>query len=517
MRLRFSASLWITVFLPSVAMAWERDNIEFATIEKLAKELCEKPYQEVDKEALPGWMKSLTYDQYRDIRFRPERSLWAENGASSFRAQFFHPGYLFREPVKLHEFTGTHLQEIRFSQEYFEYGALVGDHTEEKGDSGYAGLKFLYNFHGKGAIDEAAVFQGASYWRALGRHTRYGLSARGLAIDTGAEGVNEEFPRFVEFWLGKPKENQDFITVFALMDSPSVTGAYGFTIKPGDDTVMDVRAVLFPRKEVKRFGVAPLSSMYWFGENSKRRFDDFRPEVHDSDGLVIHMASGERVWRPIMNDSGRLDFSFFSADEVRGFGLAQRDRRYAAYEDSEAGYHLRPSVWIEPANEWGKGKVMLMEIPTVRELDDNIVATWVPDETPKPGQRYEFNYKQVWTMGVDLAAAGGHVVATRTGVHEWEPEQRTMIVEFEGGKLDEVKEVGELEAVVEICGDAASKLKVKHTNLQIIDGNRWRLSFLIAPTEDGGKLADVGPAELRACLKQGEDFLTETWVYRVQP
>jgi len=280
---------------------------------------------------------------------------------------------------------------------------------------------------------------------------------------------------------------------------------------------MEVRAVLFPRKAVKRFGVAPLSSMYWFGENSKRRFDDFRPEVHDSDGLAIHMASGEKVWRPITNDSGRLDFSFFSADQVKGFGLAQRDRRFAAYEDGEAAYDLRPSVWIEPTNDWGKGKVMLMEIPTVRELDDNIVATWVPDETPQPGQRYEFSYNQRWTLAGDVAAAGGHVVATRTGVHEWEPDQRTMIVEFKGGKLDEVKDLAELKPIVEICGDAAEKMKVTFSQVQQMEGGRWRVSFRLAPAQEGGKLADVGPAEMRCCLKKGEDFVTETWVYRIQP
>jgi glucans biosynthesis protein len=317
--------------------------------------------------------------------------------------------------------------------------------------------------------------------------------------------------------LGKPKPEDQRIELFALLDSPSVTGAYRIFITPGEDTIMEVRAVLFPRTVVKRFGVAPLSSMYWFGENSKRRFDDFRPEVHDSDGLAIHMASGERVWRPIANDSGRLDFSFLSADQVKGFGLAQRDRRFAAYEDGEAAYDLRPSVWIEPTNDWGKGKVMLMEIPTVRELDDNIVATWVPDETPQPGQRYEFCYKQHWTLNGDMANAGGHVVATRTGVHEWEPEQRTMIVEFKGGLLDAVKDSNELQPIVELCGDAADKLKIKFSHVQQMEGGRWRVSFRLAPAQDGGKLSEVGAVEMRCCLKKGEDYLTETWVYRIQP
>ena len=510
------ASVGIVCVLPLNLQAWEREDIRFSKIEEKARELAGKPYVAPDKEALPGWMKSLSYDQYRDIRFRLDRSLWAADQVK-FRAEFFHPGYLFREPVIMHEFTDTHHQEIRFSQDYFDYGPLVTDHSEEKGDSGYAGFKIINDFHGKGVIDELAVFQGASYWRALGKNTRYGLSARGLAIDTGSEGSQEEFPRFTEFWLGKPKPEDGRIELYALLDSPSVAGAYRFFITPGEDTIMEVRSVLFPRAMVKRFGVAPLSSMYWFGENSKRRFDDFRPEVHDSDGLAIHMASGEKVWRPIANDSGRLEFSFFSADQVKGFGLAQRDRRFSAYEDGEAAYDRRPSVWIEPTNDWGKGKVMLMEIPTVRELDDNIVATWVPDETPQPGKRYEFSYRQRWTLSGDMAGAGGHVVASRTGVHEWEPDQRTMIVEFKGGLLDAVKDASELEPVVELCGDAAAHLKIKFSHVQQMEGDRWRVSFRLAPAQEGGKLAEVGPVEMRCCLKKGEDFLTETWVYRIKP
>lgn len=510
------ARVGIACMLPLNLLAWEREDIRFSKIEEKARDLAGKPYAAPDKEALPSWMKSLSYDQYRDIRFRSDRSLWATD-MGKFRAEFFHPGYLFREPVIMHEFTDTHRQEIRFSQDYFSYGPLVTDHAEEKGDSGYAGFKIINDFHGHGLIDELAVFQGASYWRALGKNTRYGLSARGLAIDTGADDTVEEFPRFTEFWLGKPKPLDQRVELYALLDSPSVTGAYRIFLTPGEDTLMEVRAVLYPRKAVKRFGVAPLSSMYWFGENSKRRFDDFRPEVHDSDGLAIHMASGEKVWRPITNDSGRLDFSFFSADQVKGFGLAQRDRRFAAYEDGEAAYDLRPSVWIEPTNDWGKGKVMLMEIPTVRELDDNIVATWVPDETPQPGKRYEFSYRQRWTLSGDVANAGGHVVATRTGVHEWEPDQRTMIVEFKGGLLDAVKDPGELEPVVELCGDAATKLKIKFSHVQQMEGGRWRVSFRLAPAQEGGKLSEVGPVEMRCCLKKGEDFLTETWVYRIQP
>ncbi len=500
---------------PVFAQDWEREEISFGKIEELAKELAREPYKAPDKEALPGWMKSLTYDQYRDIRFDPEKALWAGTD-SPFRAVFFHPGYLFREPVSITEITDTHRQRIRMTDAFFKCGDLVKERGEMPGDTGFAGLKLLAHLNSPESLDELVVFQGASYWRALGKDQRYGISSRGIAIDTGAEGVAEEFPAFREFWLKKPDADAKGTVIFALMDGPSYSGAYSFVVRPGEDTVIEVKAVLFPRKEVQRLGIAPMSSMFWFGENSRRRFDDFRPEVHDSDGLAIRMGSGEKIWRPVSNETGNLEFSFFSMDKCEGFGLLQRDRRFSAYEDGEAAYDLRPSLWIEPTSDWGAGSVMLMEIPTANELADNSVAMWVPEVTPKAGDRVEFSYKQHWTTEEDPAGAGGHVVATRTGVHDWQPEQRTVIVEFEGGSL--AAEDAELpEGIVTAEGENGMKIKIQGVAVQAMPGGRLRLGFQLTPAEEGTKLADIGPVELRAALKRGEDFLTETWVYRIKP
>lgn len=496
------------------AQNWEREGVEFAMIESRARDLAKEKYHAPNKEALPGWMKSLTYDQYRDIRFDPNRALWSDT-KSPFRAMFFHPGYLFLEPVGINEFTDTHRQRVRLSEAFFNYGPLVKNRGELPSEAGFAGFRLHAPLNNTEVFDELVVFQGASYWRALGKGQRYGISARGIAVDTGAEGVTEEFPMFREFWLKKPQPGDERAVMFALLDGPSYSGAYEFTIKPGDDTIMNVKAVLFTRKEVKRLGIAPMSSMFWFGENSRRRFDDFRPEVHDSDGLAIRMGSGERIWRPISNDTGNLEFSFFSMAKCDGFGLLQRDRRFSAYEDGEAAYDLRPSLWIEPTSDWGSGSVMLMEIPTGNELADNTVAMWVPEKTPKPGDRLEFNYRQHWTMDEDPSQAGGHVVATRTGVHEWQPEQRTMIVEFEGEKL--ISEDGKMpEAVVEAVGEAGAKVKIQGVAVQPISKGRVRLAFQILPATEGAKLAEIGSLELKASLKRGEDFLTETWVYRIK-
>jgi glucans biosynthesis protein len=494
---------------------WEREDIGFSDIQSRAKDLANQPYVAPKTDSLPAWMSNLSYDQYRDIRFNTNQALWATDNLP-FRAMLFHPGYLYREPVTLNEFTKSHQQQIRLAEAYFNYGPLVKNHGELPPGGGFAGFRLHSPLNNPDVFDELIAFQGACYWRALGKNQRYGISARGIAVDTGVDGTVEEFPGFREFWLRKPEPNDTHARIYALLDGPSYAGAYAFKIHPGNETIVDVNAVIFTRRTVKRIGIAPMSSMFWFGENSKRRFDDFRPEVHDSDGLSIRMGNGERIWRPICNDSGKLEFSFFNMDKCEGFGLLQRDRRFAAYEDGEAAYHMRPSLWIEPTSDWGPGRVMLMEIPTGNELSDNTVALWEPANTPKPGDRIEFSYRQHWTMDPDPAQAGSYTVATRSGIHDWQPEQRTIMVEFTGNALNKSSDIP-LTADVKAIGDNAEKIKFQGINIQSMPDDRWRVSFQISPATEGAKLSECGPVELRCCLKRGDNFLTETWAHRITP
>ncbi|MGJ8632821.1 MAG: glucan biosynthesis protein [Luteolibacter sp.] len=503
--------LTLLVSNQSFSQDWEREEIAFGDIEEKAKELAAAPYEQPDLGAVPEWIKSLSYDQYQNIGFNEEHTLWVNQG-SFFRAMFCHPGGLFKEPVGINEFTKSHLQKVRLSQAFFRYGHLVENRGELPADGGFSGFKLLAPIN-SGRFDEVAVFQGSSYWRALGEGQKYGISARGIAVNTGVDGETEEFPRFREFWLKKPESGEKQTVVYGLLDGSSFTGAYQFVIIPGKEMVMNVRAVIYARSKVTRLGIAPMSSMFWFGENTNREFDDFRPEVHDSDGLAILTGTGERIWRPAANDTGKPEFSFFSMEKCNGFGLLQRDRKFESYEDLEARYDQRPSLWIEPTSDWGKGSVMLMEIPTENELTDNMVAMWVPEKSPEKGERREYSYRQRWTLSGNPAAAAGRVAATRTGLHDWQPEQRMMVVDFTGVQ----KRAEAPEAIIVAEGEAGEQVKIEGVTILAKPDGTMRLSFQIAPKDEGAKLADIGEVELRVSLKSGEDYLTETWAYRINP
>lgn len=513
-----SLFLIFCLFLSSAAkgQTWVRGSIDFDQIENQARQLASQPYKAPSSDVVPDWMRKLTYDQYRDIRFDPSKALWGEEPLR-FRAMFFHPGYLFTRPVDLYEITDSHRQKIRLSEDFFVYGPLIEKHGDLPPEVGFAGFRLHSPLNNPDIFDELIVFQGASYWRALGRGQRYGISARGVAVNTGLPDQPEEFPDFRSFWLSKPSPGDASAQIFALLDGPSLTGAYSFKITPGDDTIVEVHCVLFTRQNITRLGIAPMSSMFWFGENSRRRFDDLRPEVHDSDGLALRTGQDERIWRPASNDSQRVELSFFADNNPRGFGLLQRDRRFESYEDEEANYHLRPSLWIEPLGDWGRGSVMLMEIPTAHELSDNLTAMWVPEGEILAGTRLEFRYRQHWTMDVDPSEAGGLVVATRTGVHEWQPNQRTIVVEFAGERLRYWPEDKPLEPVVEVLGSQASRVRILNPVVHQLQDGRWRLAFQIEPSEEDTALESIGPLEFRATLRSGDEFPAETWSYRLKP
>lgn len=461
---------------------------------------------------------NLDYDKYRDIRFRRDRALWTADSLP-FRVEFFHPGYLYQEPVHIYEFTLTHVQPIRFVQDFFDYGKLdIASQIPSK--TGYAGFRVLYPLNKTNQLDELGAFLGASYFRLLGKDQRYGLSARGLALDSGESGRPEEFPIFTDWWLGKPHNDDNELRLFAILDSVSATGAFEFLIRPGETTICNIEAVLYLRETNKvhavnprrlplsTLGLAPLTSMFWFGKNSEHRPDDYRSEVHDSDGLLARMGNGEVLWRPL-NNPPVMRHQIFSAPNIRGFGLMQRERSFAAYQDSFNPYHLVPGVWVEPHGNWGDGDLHLVELHSGFEGLDNIVAFWDPKNKPAPLQPYRFGYTLYWTRETDLKLSENKAVSTRTGLDLSCQDCRQVVIDFAGPKLDSLTENSPPVAIAN-CSPNAVILNNQVTRNPYL--NTWRVILKMQP-----KPGNVDPVDLRCTLQQGTNTLSETWTYQWSP
>lgn len=361
-----------------------------------AKDLAGQKY-EAPKSNLPPVFRDMKYADYQKIRFLQEKAEWAKD-KTPFKLSFYHQGMHFDTPVTINEITANKVEEIKYDPSRFEFGDVPHDADATK-NLGYAGFRVLYPINKADKQDEIMTLLGASYFRVVGKGHRYGLSARGLAIDTALPS-GEEFPRFREFWIEKPKPQDKHLVIYALLDSPRSTGAYKLTLRPGEDTLVDVKSRVYLRDNVSRLGIAPLTSMYLFGPNQPSKVMNYRPALHDSEGLSIHAGNGEWLWRPL-NNPKHLAVSNFSVENPRGFGLLQRQRDFSDYEDLDDEYEKRPSTWIEPKGDWGKGTVDLVEIPTADETNDNIVAFWSPEKLPEVGKPFEYDYRLRWTIKED--------------------------------------------------------------------------------------------------------------------
>jgi glucans biosynthesis protein len=475
-----------------------------------ARDLASRPY-EPQQSRVPEWLRRLNYDQYRDIRFVPGRSLWLRERLP-FQLQFFHPGFIFEHTVSISEIDGGFARPIPFLARLFDYGHnSVGPISP---DMGFAGFRVLYPINKPG--DEIGAFQGASYFRFLCAKAVYGLSARGLAIDTAQPG-GEEFPNFDDFWIERPAPGAKALVVYALLDSPSAAGAYRFEIAPGAETVMHVNVTLYLRRNPKLLGIAPLTSMFWHGKTTDFETDDIRPEVHDSDGLMIETGMGEWLWRPLNNPASPV-VAAFSVEDPCGFGLLQRERRFSAYEDIDAAYQLRPSAWVEPIGSWGRGSVQLVELPTPDETNDNIVACWVPADLPEPGRPLDFEYNLHWFLD-QIRPPAGYVVATRHGrLRTQETGLERFVVDFDGPDLrrlpanpdpDSLSSAPTVEAVTWV-GQGATLARDATVQKNPFN-DTWRASFALQPDGSGR------PVEIRCYLRRTPHVLTETWSYLWQP
>nr|WP_218626375.1 glucan biosynthesis protein G [Pseudomonas sp. dw_358] len=358
-----------------------------------AKALAGQKY-EAPKSNLPKEFRDMKFADYQKIQFRNDKAEWADD-KTPFKLSFYHQGMHFDTPVKINEVTADTVQEIKYDPSRFDFGDLQFDPKATE-NLGYAGFRVLYPINKGDKQDEIMTLLGASYFRVIGKDQVYGLSARGLAIDTALPS-GEEFPRFTEFWVERPGPDDKQLVIYALLDSPRSTGAYKMILRPGSDAVVDVSSKVFLRDHVSRLGIAPLTSMFLFGSNQPSKVLNYRHELHDSTGLSIHAGNDEWIWRPL-NNPKHLAVSSFTVENPKGFGLLQRGRDFERYEDLDDRYDKRPSAWVEPKGDWGKGTVDLVEIPTTDETNDNIVAFWNPEKMPEPGEALEHNYRLHFTM-----------------------------------------------------------------------------------------------------------------------
>jgi glucans biosynthesis protein len=473
--------------------------LNFDDIAARAKDLARAPYRSEERSP-PAELSALTYDQYRDIRFRPDRALWRADNLR-FELMFFHLGKFQKQPVRINEVTSKGVRHVPYRSADFDYGKNRLS-PQKWGDLGFAGFRAHYPLNSEKYKDEVVVFLGASYFRALGAGLHYGLSARGLAIDT-VGGDGEEFPRFTEFWIVKPAPDAKTLTIYALLDSQRATGAYRFEVRPGEETVTEVHLRIFPRAKVATLGIAPLTSMFAFGENQPHR-TDFRPEVHDSDGLMVATGDGEWIWRPLLNPKQVLTTSF-SMKALRGFGLMQRDRDFRSYEDSEARYELRPSAWVEPLGAWGPGRVELVQLSTPDETNDNIVAYWVPDPIPGKGQMLDLSYRLHWQGTSTMQhPPGAWVLQTRVGrgFAELAENEQQFVVDFTGPALAGL--TADSKVVAQVSAPANGEIMESNAYRVEATGN-WRMTVRVK------QLDPAKPTELRGYLQHGNDVLTETW------
>jgi len=508
-RLSACATLLALLFFAGPVPAKSRlaRRFGFASVVARAKRLASKPWSK--PASVPGFMQKLSYSRYEQIHLKPGGWIW--NGdRMRFRVGPIFAGYIYHHVVRLHVVNRSGVHPVPYRKGAFSYPSVQFKH-KVPADLGYAGFQVSYPF-GKGDANRQSflVFLGATYFRGLARGQVFGASARGIAVDTGLPS-GEQFPRFTQYWLVRPDRKAHAMKIYALMQGKGLTGAYRFIVYPGSPTRMKVKAVLFTRQKIKLLGIAPLTSMFLYGSNTPRPPGNRRTQVHDSDGLLIHNGTGEWLWRPLL-DPQHLQTYDFNAQNPAGFGLFQRETRFSMYQSLASRYDKRPSLWVQPKGKWGKGHVVLVEIPSDSNNNDNVDAFWSPGNEPAAGQRLTFRYTLSFGRPDIAGETIAHTASTRVGMvnrhHQKNPPKGAyhINVDFAGGRLKGLSPDAQVMGVV----SAESGGKVLEHYVQYIPPlHQWRLDIVARPA------APDKPLRLRAFLKTGKRTLTETWSYKL--
>src|SRR5271169_309001 len=477
----------------------------YPDVVKRARDLAAAPYDAAIP-AMPDGLANLDFDAWRDIRFKSDKPLLGgQNG--NFRLELFHLGHLYKRPVTINVLRDGIPAPVPYATNLFDYGRTKVD-TNLPINLGFAGFRLRFPINAPHVWDEVIAFLGASYFRFLGRGQRYGLSARALAINANPS-LKEEFPFFREFWIETPDAVAEHVVIYALLDSESATGAFRFELTPGQESLIDANVSLFARKATPALGLAPLSSMYFVGKADRRFHDDFRGELHDSDGLLMHTGAGEWIWRPLSNPAVPA-VSTFIDNNPRGFGLLQRDRDFDDYQDLDLAYELRPTYWIEPREGWGEGGVQLVELPTENGSNDNIVAAWAPKQNLDAGGSTTYGYR------ITALTNDGRLTPGARAVNTFRSQPRAI------GAADPVPP-GATRFLVDFSGGDLGYYLSDPTMISIVattSAGRVLRTFLAPNTHVRGFRAGIDVAidpgqscDLRVFLRSGVKALTETWTF----
>jgi glucans biosynthesis protein len=459
----------------------------------LARDLAKSPFKP-PRSTLPDPFNNLTFEQYTSIRRAPNSAIWGE-GHGGFALEPLNRGFIFAPPMELYIVDGGQSQRLIYDRSLYDFGKLQV--PADLGDVGFSGVRILSGGGGEGWKD-AAIFQGATFFRSLARGQSYGVTARGLSIRTG-DAQGEEFPLFRSLWIEKPTPAAGALVIHALLDSTSLTGAYRFTLRVGDATIIDTELTLYSRQAVDHVGLGCMAGMYLFGGLDHHRSDDVRQSVYDVTGLQIQNGEGEWIWRPVANRE-TLQISAFGDHNPRGFGLLQRNRSFDSFGDDDAHWELRPSLWIEPIGDWGEGEVMLLEIPSDSENNDNIIAQWRPKAGLAQGASVSFAYRQFWCWTPPAHSDGAIVMNSRVGKFgkRWR-----FVVEFASEQFADPQKAAEASPAIEanpgqIVAFRAYPYKERHS---------VRVVFDLEPGSEGF-------SEMRMVLKAANKPVSETWLYR---
>ena len=479
---------------------------DFPHLTRQAEALAKKAYVP-GKAPAAAIVNHIDFDVAQKIKFRADRALWAD-AAHQFPVRLFHLDKFNPLPVRVNVVKGVSARQVLYSPDDFDY-----DSTDLKAklpaDLGFSGFRVM---NGQKVETDWLAFQGASYFRSSGQDNQYGASARGIAVDT-ALSSKEEFPRFIEFWLAQPQSQTSSVVIYALLDGPSLTGAYQVTASKATGVITEVSASLFMRNDIGRLGIAPMTSMYWYGENERRYATDWRPQIHDSDGLALWTGPGERIWRPLIDPPSVLTNSFVDRSP-KGFGLMQRNRSFASYQDDSAFYNRRPSIWVEPLGPWDAGAVQLVEIPTNDEIHDNVVAFWNPKHPVKAGDQLKINYRLYWQNDCPFPPKDiGSVIATRIGrggvpgrPSPDDKNKRKFVIDFAGGPLTRMAPRYDVTPMVTVSRGTVSNAYV----IKVVGTEKWRALFDLDATGQDA-------IQLRCYLRLNGKALTETWLYQYYP